>query len=66
MAHKLELTNAVRDGLVAAGLVAAPAWAPPLADINALLTTLSLIIGVLLGLARLWLFLKRRREARDL
>ena len=62
MPQKLDLTNGARDGLVAAGLVSAPAWAPPLADINALLTTVSLLLGVVLGAARLWLFLKRRRS----
>jgi hypothetical protein len=48
------------DTVIAAGLVTSPAWAPSLGDLNQLLTTASLIVGLALGIGRLILFLRRR------
>jgi hypothetical protein len=47
-------SQGVSDAILAGGLVAAPAWAGPLSEFNALLTTLSLILGLLIGAVRLW------------
>lgn len=48
------------DSLLAGGLVTASALGPWLAELNQVLTALSLTIGVLLGSVRLWLLLKGR------
>lgn len=47
------------------GLVTSPAWAAPLQNINALLTTLTLTAGLILGLARTWVELKRLFKDKD-
>jgi hypothetical protein len=44
----------VSDAILAGSLVAAPAWSVPLSEVNALLTTISLLIGLMIGLIRLW------------
>ena len=50
------------DDWLAAGVASAPAWAPSLSELNQLLTTLSLIIGLVLGIGRLVLFLRSSRH----
>lgn len=57
-----ELSGSTIDGALASGLISAPAWAPWLSGLNEFLTTLTLSLGVILGLARLWLFLKSRKK----
>ncbi|HKJ60564.1 MAG TPA: hypothetical protein VKA94_01020 [Hyphomicrobiales bacterium] len=47
--------------LLACCLVLSPAWASRLSDINELLTTVSLMIGIGFALVRIWLFLSKRR-----
>lgn len=47
-----------QDGFVAGTLIAATAWGPWLAEVNQLLTALSLAVGVALGLTRLWLLFR--------
>ena len=54
--------RALTDTVVATGLVASPAWAPWLGDLNQLLTTATLFIGLALGLGRLVLFLRKRQD----
>jgi hypothetical protein len=44
----------VSDALLAGSLVAAPAWTAALGDVNALLSMISLIVGLLIGATRLW------------
>jgi hypothetical protein len=44
----------VSDALLAGSLVAAPAWTIALSDVNVLLSTVSLILGLLIGTIRLW------------
>ncbi len=56
---------AMPDGLIASGLVTAPAWATWLNEINQVLTTASLGIGLLLGAARLWLLLRQHHSKHD-
>ena len=55
-------SNTVKDSFLAGVLVSAPAWAPKLSTVNEFLTTLTLLCGALLGVGRLWLFIKRRRD----
>lgn len=45
---------AVQDSVIASSLITAPAWSAWLSEVNGLLTTLSLIIGVTIGVHRLW------------
>lgn len=47
------------DALLAGYLVLSPAWASWLGDVNELLTTVSLVIGIGFALIRLWIFLTR-------
>jgi hypothetical protein len=49
------------DTVIAGGLVSSPAWASWLNDCNQLLTTATLILGLVLGLVRLWAFWRDRR-----
>jgi hypothetical protein len=44
---------ATSDATLTGALLSSPAWAPALADINLLLTTATLIIGLVLGMLRL-------------
>jgi hypothetical protein len=55
-------SQGVSDAILAGGLVAAPAWAAPLSEFNALLTTASLILGLLIGAIRLWRLFRERRD----
>jgi hypothetical protein len=50
----------ISDALLASSLVAAPAWANWLSEVNQILTTLSLIVGLAFGFLRLWYFLRDR------
>lgn len=65
MTDEPNISSAAQDSLLAGGLIAAPAWAPWIAELNQLLTTLSLAAGLALGAGRLWLFIKERRKPRD-
>lgn len=53
------LSSESRDIAIAAGLVTAPAWVPPLSSINEVLTTLTLLLGIALGAGRMWLLFRR-------
>jgi hypothetical protein len=53
-------SHGVSDAILAGSLVAAPAWSVPLSEINALLTTISLFIGLLIAGIRLWQFWRKR------
>ncbi|GBE44827.1 hypothetical protein BMS3Bbin10_02932 [bacterium BMS3Bbin10] len=50
------------DVMLAAALIASPAWASWLGSLNQLLTSITLLCGAVLGVCRLWLFLKRLRN----
>lgn len=63
MSHSILHSDAAKDSVLAGFLLAAPAWAPWLTSINEILTTVTLLCGALLGIGRLWLFVKRRRDA---
>jgi hypothetical protein len=49
------------DALLTGCLVSAPAWASWLAQLNQLLTTGTLAVGLVIGLVRLWRFWRDRR-----
>jgi hypothetical protein len=53
-------SHGVSDALLAGGLVAAPAWAGALSNVNALLTMASLLVGLLIGVVRLWRIWRER------
>lgn len=59
-----ESTHDISDALLAGGLVAAPAWASWLSEVNQILTTLSLIVGLAFAFLRLWYFLRDRNRPR--
>lgn len=48
------------DISLTAGLITSPAWATWLADINLALTTFTLVVGLIIGLARLWVLWRDR------
>lgn len=52
------------DSVVAAALVASPAWANWLGELNTILTSFTLLCGAILGVGRLCLFARRWRESR--
>jgi hypothetical protein len=54
-------SHGVSDALLAGGLVAAPAWAGALSDVNALLTMASLLVGLLIGVVRLFRLWRERQ-----
>lgn len=56
--------GAGQDSILVGGLMTASAWGPWLAELNQVLTALSLTIGVLLGSARLWFLLKDSMKRR--
>jgi hypothetical protein len=56
-----ESSHGVSDAILAGGLLAAPAWAGALSNVNALLTMVSLLIGLLIGVIRLWRLWCERR-----
>ena len=51
----------VADAILASSLILSPAWSPPLAAINDVLLTVSLLLGVVIALARLWFIFKDRK-----
>ncbi len=43
-----------QDAIIAGGLISSPAWASWLSDVNLVLTTITLVLGAVLGATRLW------------
>jgi hypothetical protein len=62
MIPKQPVTNGAADVTLAGSLLSSPVWASWLADFNELLTTLTLVIGVVLGIYRLWAFWVDRQK----
>jgi hypothetical protein len=54
MIPKQPITNGAADVTLAGSLLSSPVWASWLAEFNELLTTMTLVIGVILGIYRLW------------
>jgi hypothetical protein len=65
MPHRNDIPDQVPDSLLAGSLITAPAWAPWLAQLNQLLTTASLVIGLALAGSRLWSIYKDRQRRDD-
>ncbi len=57
------LTPQEQDAIIAAGLISSPAWASWLADVNLVLTTITLLLGGALGATRLWRAYVRRKPS---
>jgi hypothetical protein len=51
------------DAALTGCLVSAPAWASWLAQVNQMLTTATLAVGLAFGVARLWRFWRERRQS---
>lgn len=62
---KSEVSGRAQDSLLASGLITSPAWVPWINEFNEILTTATLIVGLTLGLCRLWLFIQKRKERRN-
>jgi hypothetical protein len=62
MPHRQITQLGAGDVTLAGSLISSPIWASWLADFNELLTTMTLVIGVILGLARLWAVWVDRRK----
>jgi hypothetical protein len=60
--HHHSTSQNISDAILTGGLVAAPAWTGWLDQANKLLTSLTLIVGLILGLTRLWAFWREWRE----
>lgn len=62
MLQKQPFTNGAADVTLVSSLVTSPAWAPWLSDFNQVLTTITLVIGVVLGAYRLWAYWSDRHD----
>lgn len=58
------LTNSetLQDSVIASSLITAPAWGLWLSEINGVLTTVTLLIGIAIGLHRLWKIIQRPKD----
>lgn len=50
----VQASKSIEDGVLASSLITAPAWGPWLSELNDILTTLSLLVGLAIGVYRLW------------
>lgn len=55
-------SGTIQDSIIASSLISAPAWSSWLNYLNGWLTTLSLIIGLLIGVHRLWIIIKTSKS----
>ncbi len=53
------MTDTTQDNLLIGSLVTAPAWAPWLSTFNEILTSATLVLGVVIGVVKLWGMVKR-------
>jgi hypothetical protein len=54
--------NGAADVTLAGGLLSSPVWASWLAEVNQMLTAITLVIGILIGFVRLWVAWKEQRR----
>jgi hypothetical protein len=54
--------NPTQDTVLASGLITAPAWGSWLAQLHEVLGILTLLVGLALGLSRLWIIFKDRNR----
>ncbi len=52
--HPYQPTGTIQDSVIASSLISAPAWGAWLNELNGVLTTLSLLVGLIIGIHRLW------------
>lgn len=52
-------SETLQDSVIASSLITAPAWGLWLSEVNGLLTTVTLLIGIAIGLHRLWKIVQR-------
>jgi hypothetical protein len=64
MPHRTEGLTPLQDSVLAGSLVTAPAWAAWLSELNQMLTTMTLVVGLVLGGARLWFLVADRRKTK--
>lgn len=59
------LTNSetLQDSVIASSLITAPAWGLWLSEVNGVLTTVTLLIGIAIGLHRLWKIVQRPKDS---
>ena len=50
------------DATLAGSLISSPLWAPWLADVNAVLSVLTVLVGLILGVYRLWCAYQDRQD----
>lgn len=62
MPHRHESMSTIQDTIIAGSLVAAPAWASWVSELNEMLTTMTLVVGLVIGGARLWFLVADRRR----
>lgn len=58
----IQTTGAMQDSIIASSLISAPAWGAWLNELNGILTTLSLLIGLMIGIHRLWVLVTSNRD----
>lgn len=58
MTSPQDSSHNISDTVLASSLVTSPAWAPWLTSVNEILSTATLLIGLALGLGRLWQFFR--------
>ena len=58
----MEFTPGEQDAVIAGGLITSPAWASWVGEVNMVLTTVSLLIGLALGATRLWRVYQERKR----
>ena len=51
----------ISDTFIATGLIAAPAWGPWLSELNGILTTASLLVGLAIGIHRIREIIQKKK-----
>lgn len=58
-------TDTMQDSIIASSLISAPAWGAWLNELNGILTTLSLLIGLMIGMHRLWVLVASHKDNKN-
>lgn len=58
----IQSTGTMQDSIIASSLISAPAWGAWLNELNGILTTLSLLIGLMIGMHRLWVIVTQGKD----
>jgi hypothetical protein len=62
---KQKQTQLAADATLATGLLSSPFWGQWLTQFNDVLTAITLVIGIVLGVSRLWAFWRDQRHRRN-